>query len=339
VTVPCAIPTLPEDLPYVIPDLHVLPHLPDPSRLLFFDLETTGLSTGSGTIAFLAAFGRYTPGTSAASSPPAGLQVTQYLLLDYPGEPLFLDAVLEHFAGDPVVVTYNGKTFDGPLLRTRCLMNGVQPPVYAHADLLHPCRRLWKRLLPSCTQAAIESHVLGTSRDGDLPGSEAPEAWFSFLKTGAADRLIQICDHNLLDIQGLAGIFTALCRLASAPIETLQTTPYDLESLALHRRRQDKLTGAPPSATTRTLLRHAVTAGSAHRAAAAEGGTPATTVAYKAATALAIDLEWQEKNYPAALDIVRSALSRNPPEPFLTALLSRDQRLLAKIARKPSPEY
>jgi len=135
--------------------------------LLFFDLETTGLSTGAGTIAFLAAFGRL---DSAGN-----LRITQYLLLDYPGENDFIEVLLGEFntggKGAATIVSYNGKCFDSQILTTRCLMNGIVPPEYRHADLLHPSRRLWKRLLPDCSQSTIETGILGIDRTGDIPGA------------------------------------------------------------------------------------------------------------------------------------------------------------------------
>ncbi|MDR2245189.1 MAG: ribonuclease H-like domain-containing protein, partial [Treponema sp.] len=129
-----------------------------PESLRFFDLETTGLSSGAGTVAFLAAFGRFVPAAAGGMDGRYALRVNQYLLLDYPGENDFLEAALKEFARDwteteetarpPLIVTYNGKTFDAQILKTRCLMNAIVPPDYCHADLLHPARRLWKRVLP-----------------------------------------------------------------------------------------------------------------------------------------------------------------------------------------------
>jgi uncharacterized protein YprB with RNaseH-like and TPR domain len=251
-------PVIPGELPgalhILLPDL--IPYSrdrgpPDLFDLRFFDLETTGISGGAGTVAFLAAFGRFVPekgppdarsGSAAplASAPGsvARLQVRQYLLLDYPGEGEFLEAVLAELQAPapsgrpPLLVTYNGKTFDTQILKIRCLMNGLKPPEYYHADLLHPCRRLWKRVLSHCSQGEIETAVLGLDRSGDLPGALAPEQWFSFLKNGETGGLLRVCDHNLRDIRGLAAIFAALTRIAEDPAAA-ETYRVDLESLAL----------------------------------------------------------------------------------------------------------
>jgi uncharacterized protein YprB with RNaseH-like and TPR domain len=203
----------------------------DPSCLTFFDLETTGLSGGTGTMAFLAAFGKITQDIQAGNK--AAFTVTQYLLLDYPGEPLFLQKCLEHLSG--LVVTYNGKSFDSQIIKNRCIMNALRPPFYHHADLVHPARYLWKRNLPSCRQRDIEERVLELDRGDDLPGSFAPDAWFHFLKSGETDNLLKICAHNAADITGLAAIWSIFVSLAASPFSARRRNA-DLEHLALRYR-------------------------------------------------------------------------------------------------------
>jgi len=210
------------DLSIVIPDLAGR-EMPAKEDFLFFDLETTGLSGGAGTVAFLAAFGRVISGK---------LQVTQYFLLDYPGENDFLDLVLKELkTANSVIVTYNGKSFDSQIIKTRCLMNRIKPPQYLHVDLLHPARRLWKSIIMDCSQSSVEEKILGIERIDDIPGSLAPEIWFEFLKTGKTERLIGICDHNILDITGLAGILAVMISIAD-DIFIIDKYEYDLERLA-----------------------------------------------------------------------------------------------------------
>jgi uncharacterized protein YprB with RNaseH-like and TPR domain len=219
-----------------------------PSCLTFFDLETTGLSGGAGTVAFLAAFARQSAFGKAGEN---GLAVTQYLLLDYPGETLFLQKCLEHLAcldhpdchchdhpGHPngLVVSYNGKSFDSQIIKSRCIVNAIQPPFYHHADLVHPARYLWKRKLPSCRQRDIEERVLGLNRGDDLPGSFAPDAWLRFLKTGEKDNLLKICAHNIADIGGLAAIWNMFAAIADSPLDAARRYNADLEHLALRYR-------------------------------------------------------------------------------------------------------
>jgi uncharacterized protein YprB with RNaseH-like and TPR domain len=323
-----------------------------PEDLLFFDLETTGLSSGAGTVAFLAAFGRFVPSGAAAYA----LRVDQYLLLDYPGESDFLEAALKEFGNNagpgtsteslrpPLVVTYNGKTFDAQILKTRCLMNAIVPPEYHHADLLHPARRLWKRVLPSCGQAAIETAVLGLDRGGDIPGSEAPDIWFDFLKTGRTEALLGICEHNIKDIYGLARLMTALLEIAASPLEALEKYRCDAERLALRwwkicreeRLNAGTLPGGPEFETGKLLLDYA----------AAQGWRKALLVRM-------IDAEWRLRDPVKALVLVDEALaldavlevsvpefdripvtSRIPlPGEFRDSLLHRRERLLRKTGR------
>jgi ribosomal protein S18 acetylase RimI-like enzyme len=337
-----------------------------PEDFLFFDLETTGLSTAAGTVAFLAALGRFVPGSNTTHYSNTArcfrLCIDQYLLLDYPGEADFLEAVLAPFrSGEgerktpPLVVTYNGKTFDGEILKNRCLINGIFPPEYHHVDLLHPSRRLWKRMIPSCAQAAIEKDVLGLDRGGDMPGSEAPDIWFNFLKTGMTEDLLKISDHNLKDIYGLARLFASLAEIAASPISGIEKYRCDSERLALSwwkTCRRDR--SNTPFETGILLLDYA-----------AEQGWP------KAILVRAIDAEWRRKDPAKALAHVDAALALKyiqgnladyhepevpglsggnyfsgknfiagktpPPADFLEALAKRRKRLIRKQGIKTMP--
>jgi uncharacterized protein YprB with RNaseH-like and TPR domain len=258
---------LPGALPLLLPDLRGYDDVLKGNQFLFFDLETTGLSSGAGTVAFLAAFGRFVEQgeVAAGRSFPSGsavygeLKIDQFLLLDYPGEVDFLEATLSFIAessasipGAPLfLTTYNGKSFDSQILKTRCLMNGFPPLNMPQADLLHPSRRLWRRMLPNCSQATIETNVLGLDRSGDLPGAMAPDIWFAFLKSGLqsitagpdgeaapeAEALGGICDHNVRDISGLASLFRGFANIAASPLEASRLYRCDTESLAMIWRR------------------------------------------------------------------------------------------------------
>ncbi|MCL2276341.1 MAG: ribonuclease H-like domain-containing protein [Treponema sp.] len=246
---------LPNALKILIPDL-ANDELPEISDLVFFDLETTGLSGGAGTVAFLAAFGGFITAKNAAerykdeflklkekenkACKNYYLRVTQYLLLDYPGENDFiLNALLELGNKSSVIISYNGKCFDSQIIKTRCLMNRIKPPVYRHADLLHPARRLWKNIINDCSQASIEWRILNIKRKDDIPGSLAPVIWFDFLKTGNTKTLIQISDHNIYDISGLASILRAMITIAESPLDPGKTR-YDIEKLALYWRKYSR---------------------------------------------------------------------------------------------------
>jgi uncharacterized protein YprB with RNaseH-like and TPR domain len=324
---------VPRDLSLLIPDLLRYasggggpPALED---LLFFDLETTGLSGGAGTVAFLAAFGRFVPmetGPGGARGAFHGmasggegesfrLRVTQYLLLDYPGEYDFLRALLPEWGprGDgrlPLTVTYNGKSFDSQIVKTRCLMNGLDPPVFYHADLLHPCRRLWKRVLPNCSQAAVERGILGLDRDGDTPGALAPDIWFSFLRSGDVSALSGICDHNVKDITGLAALFFALADIAERPLEAGEARRCDAERLALCWRRA----GGPWGPV---LLRRA-----------AERGFP------RACRQLSMEAEWRRGDYREALAWTEKGLAAEGLGEGLREDLDRRRRRLSARLRR-----
>jgi uncharacterized protein YprB with RNaseH-like and TPR domain len=322
---PMAVPTeLPRSLGILVPDM--LRYGPAVARdLVFFDLETTGLSTGPGVVAFLAAFGRLVGD---------GFRVDQYLLLDYPGEAGFLEALLGEFAPaataegpPPLVVSYNGKSFDSQLLKTRCLMNGFPPPEFSQADLLHPSRRLWKRTLPSCSQASIETAVLDLDRSGDVPGSMAPDIWFSFLKGGDPSDLARVCDHNARDVFGLLGIFCALCRIAEDPVTGGKQFRCDRGDLALWWRRALRIHGeaafGPGTAQT----------GEALLQTAAEAGHDRAAYAYR--RGLAIEAEWKRKDPASALRQVDMFLALNEIQGTMADdMLRRRKRLLEKLRQK-----
>jgi len=319
--------------------------------LLFFDLETSGLSTGAGTVAFLAAFGRL--------DNAGKLRITQYLLLDYPGENDFIEALLGEFkAGGKkavTVVSYNGKCFDSQILTTRCLMNGIAPPEYRHADLLHPSRRLWKRLLPDCSQSTIETGILGIDRTGDIPGALAPDIWFAFLKHGETEPLLGICEHNRRDIAGLAAIFSTLARIADDPFQAAKKIKYDLEALALRWYERCRYeTSTPLCETGQRLLRHAaekshpraafvyalslLKAGKHEdgrkwlaAAAASADGTPALQAA--ALRAMAIDSEHRLKDPAEALALTEKAMKLLPPE---TSRYEEFERRIQRLRRSVS---
>ncbi len=178
------------------------PGLPDASLrdVVFFDLETTGLSGGSGTVAFLAAFGSFRDDGS--------LSVRQYFMDDYPSEPVFLEYLAQEFEKAPVVVTFNGSSFDMPLYAVRRTMNRLgPPPPQIHIDALHAARRLWRRTIGNCSLGNLETEILDLGREGDIPGAEVPEVWFEYLRQGKTDRLSQVFLHNELDIRSLASLF------------------------------------------------------------------------------------------------------------------------------------
>lgn len=168
-----------------------------PERWAFLDTETTGLAGGSGTCAFLIGVGRITRG---------GFEVRQYFMRDYAEEASQLYALSAALEDVDVLVTYNGKTFDIPLLETRYRMTRRIPPFSSmrHLDLLHGARRLWRLRFESCKLTELESRILGHTREDDVPGEMIPYLYFDYLRTRRAARLAPLFLHNVLDIVTLA---------------------------------------------------------------------------------------------------------------------------------------
>ena len=193
-------------------------------RLRLFDLETTGLSGGTGTIAFLAAVGRLVDGEFA---------LTQVFLEDYPGERAFLSAFLPLLEGG-AIVTYNGKAFDLPLLRTRCVMNGIPAPEpRIHVDALFASRRLWRRVHGGASLGLLEREVLGIERLEDLSGAMIPEAWLSFARRGDSQVMSLVLSHNADDVVGLAGLLARVQAVFDDPRSRLARANVDRAGLGL----------------------------------------------------------------------------------------------------------
>lgn len=176
----------------------------------YFDTETTGLSTGAGTVIFLA-------GTARLEGDR--IHARQYLLPDYPYERPLLRAIAADLAASERIVTYNGRTFDLPMLAARLTFHGLfteqaSIPI-AHDDLLPDARRLFRRPLGGARLADVETGVLGVRRTSDCPGSEVPTRYFGFLAGGSPDILAEVLDHNVQDIVSLALLEAELCRLRS----------------------------------------------------------------------------------------------------------------------------
>jgi uncharacterized protein len=200
-------------------DLHALElflednALPDPSELVYLDTETTGLAGGTGTCAFLIGLGMIEG---------ADFVVRQFFLRDYPDEKAILAALAQTLGAYKGLVTFNGKTFDVPLLETRYSLARQRSPFgrIIHLDLLHPARRLWKLRLESCHLTNLEREVLNISRKGDVPGSEIPGIYFDYLRTGDARGLQAVFYHNALDIVTLAALTAELARLIGAELSS-----------------------------------------------------------------------------------------------------------------------
>jgi pentatricopeptide repeat protein len=175
-----------------------------PGDLVFFDTETTGVSGGAGTLVFLIGMGRL-----AGSD----LEVEQVFLADFPGEPEFLERVRPVLDSSALFVSYNGRTFDTPILRSRFLLNRLAFEPKQQNDLLYWARRLWRRVLQDCSLGNIEREILGVERELDVSGFEVPGIYLEYLRRGWSPRLPLVWAHNLQDVRSLAGLFGRLNRI------------------------------------------------------------------------------------------------------------------------------
>lgn len=199
----------------------------DPSRALFVDTETTGLGGGAGTIAFLVGLAAFEGET---------LVLEQFLLRTPAEERPLLEAVARRFDAASLVITFNGKAFDVPLLAGRCVMNRLpRLSERPHLDLLHVARRLHRARIRSCTLKALESEVLGFVRDADIDGGDVAPRYFHYLRTGDELPLRTVVDHNAWDVVSMA----ALVGLYGEPLGVLHRD--DLVSLARTYRRAKAL--------------------------------------------------------------------------------------------------
>ena len=284
----------------------------DVRRALFLDTETTGLR-GAGTVAFLIGVG-WVEGEEFV--------VRQLLMQDYPEEAHQLEMLAEMLPRFDVAVTFNGKSFDVPLLRDRFTMARLRDRwrELHQLDLLHTARRVWRLRLGTCSLGELEEHVLGIARENDLPGAEVPERYFAYLKTGDRSLLEDVLRHNSQDIRTLAVLLARLKAVFDMPER--QTSMMDVFSVgrALERCGEGELarrcfTVASVSALSERArvelalsYRRAQDFGQAAEAyrsmiARGEGGVDAYI-------RLAVLLEWRLKDRVGALEATEKALWR-----------------------------
>jgi uncharacterized protein len=182
----------------------------DPRTAVFIDTETTGLSGGTGTVAFLVGVG-YFDGD--------GFVLDQCFMRDYDDEEPMLRHLDGLFRERDAVVSYNGKSFDQPLLRTRFITNRIPFRLDAamHFDLVHAARRFWKRRLGDCSLGNVERRILGVERRGDVPSHEIPQIWLNYLRTRDARRLEAVFLHHQTDILSLVALVAALNERLGVP--------------------------------------------------------------------------------------------------------------------------
>ena len=183
---------------------------PRPEELLFLDTETTGLAGGTGTLPFLLGLARLEDG---------GLRLRQYFLTGFRGEQALLEHARDWLREGKHLVSYNGKSFDVPLLLTRHRLRRLAWPLddKPHLDLLHPTRAAFASRWPDCRLQTAEVELLGLHRSDDLPGWLVPQVWSEFVRTGVLGEVPRILEHNRLDVITLAALPGELCRVHTEP--------------------------------------------------------------------------------------------------------------------------
>lgn len=168
---------------------------------LFIDTETTGLSGGTGTIPFLIGYGYFDQ---------SGFRLGQLILENPINENAQLEEfakVLQHFEN---TITFNGKSFDLPLIHTRYVLNKIPDPLerFSHIDLLHLSRKIWKYRMPDRSLKELEKHILHYSRSSEeVPGWMIPQIYFDFLKSGDGSQLKNVSYHNAIDVVSMAALY------------------------------------------------------------------------------------------------------------------------------------
>jgi hypothetical protein len=323
-------------------DVIPLPALdPNPGSVAYVDTETTGLSGGAGTYVFAAAVARPID---------CGLRVAQ-VFLPQPGlEAAFLFALQAEIAPAHAVATFNGSSFDLPVLRTRWVMARMPgellyPP---HVDLLTLVRALYRHRLESCNLRSVEERLLGYERDDPIAGALVPDAYFEYLRHDVSPLLEGALEHNRLDVISLVHLHSRL--LARLRGGDAGMDAADWLALGRHRfRRGARADGwralrnaaafakDEASATAGLLLsRRLVRRGSIAAADRLLGWLEShATEDMRVSVARARLLEWRKRDPLAALDVVEAARSRMPEEAQM--LEGRLARLRRKAGKKMSP--
>ena len=184
---------------------------------LFFDLETTGLQGGSGVYAFLLGFARYKDGI---------VHFRQYFLPDYGREGPLFSALNDWFQAFRYLISYNGKSFDLPVLSSRFLMNRQELTLHNlhHVDLVHLSRRIWKNSLRQCDLQTIEKDILRIKRSNDISGNMIPQAYIDFLRAGRVHDIIRVIEHNRQDLNTMPLLLAKLHHISRAPAEHLNAS-------------------------------------------------------------------------------------------------------------------
>jgi len=321
----------------------------DPTRALFFDLETTGLMGGSGNLAFLSGGVRI--------DEDGVVTVHQLMIRDPSEEPAALDRLAELLADVDFLVSFNGKSFDRNVLADRFTMNRMDPDrvlELPHLDLLHPARRLFRKTHRSCSLSSLEEHRLGVFRcETEVRGAEVPERWFDFLRTGRFELVEPVIEHNVLDLLSLLTLAAHLSRCVEAPGAALPepTALIQAARLLLERGESERA-----EEILKLLTRGAGDDPVVYGALGVYAEHLRKTERYDEALALwrrmidaagaadlepwraaAVALEWRLGRPDEALELVEQVLGRVGEDPLAEPELDDLRRRRARLARKLQP--
>jgi len=277
-------------------------------KFIFLDTETSGLSGGTGTFAFMVGLGWWEQD---------GFRLQQFFLREPAEETAMLAALDELLTPFSTVVTFNGKSFDVPLLNGRHILSALKSPFpeMQHLDMLALARRIWRNRLPSRALGSLEQDVLAVSRSQEeIPGWMVPEMYFNYLKTGDSRPMAGVFYHNKMDILSLAALFLHLSNILTDPIQWLADEGLDLiaiarlydqtgrRDLAVHLYEHALSLGLPRPFFIQTLYRYAELARKAGNWNQAEGlwQKAAEYQEIPACIELAKYFEHQQRNYDSA---------------------------------------
>ena len=312
----------------------------------FLDTETTGLARGTGTYVFLVGVGYFTD---------AAFHVAQFFMRGLEEERAMLQVLADFLDPFRAVVSFNGRAFDLPLLRTRFTLARMSLPLtdLPHLDLLFPARRLWRARLDSCALSSLEAQILGLRRDNsDVPSWQIPTLYANYLRTGDAQEMASVFYHNQQDVLSLVVLAGHMCQLFTDPWADSPVCAADLyslgriyESLALLDRAEQAyravLKGSFPQDIGDQALRHL-----SFLLKRQERREEAAELWWRAVASgrhlypyveLAKHYEWRVKDCAQAAEITRQALNRleiAPPGPRRRRAQGDLHHRLARLERK-----
>jgi len=321
-------------------------------NLLFLDTETTGLAGGTGTFAFMVGIGRLSSGKFIT---------TQYFMPGFGDESLMLEEIAGRIEHDDVLVTFNGKTFDIPLLETRYLINRLKNPFQMeHIDLLHYARVIWRDTLDSCSLQSLERNILELHRFNDTPGYMIPQLYFDYIRRGTPDAMPGIFEHNVIDIESMHRILIRIADILDNPNSRHFDSPLEQLRVARYHRNKGRMQSALEFLCNATDTQDNRLRDRAHHEIAfihkQKGDyqsafecfskvTSCPDLTVSASVEMAKHLEHRVKDYQGALELTMKAIQTYKTErafgthtgrDIISALYHRQNRLLSRLRKMQS---